>query len=154
MLCSTQTTRINVARHKTDPLLYPQHVLLITTSQRTPALTCFITVPRNTLEELLKLFFYAKRVIKSFTALSNCENIKVGNMAQRGSRAQSFYGTNVMGDVYDRRATNEKQFLVDSEMENVTDRLFNFSKDRLGPKFCLEKIDVSLTASNVLLSWR
>ena len=66
--------------------------------------------------------------------------------AQRGSSAQNVEVTQLIGAVGNNSLKEEleacKQFLVDSEMENVRQRVYNFAMDTRDPKNLLEKSNV------------
>ena len=70
--------------------------------------------------------------------------------AQRGSSAQKFDFTQLMGDVYDKRPKDNSpkeeremctQFLVGDGMENGRHRVHKFVMNTLDPKYLLEKLD-------------
>ena len=67
--CGFQTTRLNNARHK-KILFGPLHVLLAAAFRQSPELISIITLPRNTLRQLLGLFFNAKYVTNTLKALT------------------------------------------------------------------------------------
>ena len=102
--------------------LDPLHALLAPTFQQIPEMKSSITLPRNTLKQLLGLFIIAKYVTKSVTAFTICENIMERNMEHREFQELKSVGfEQLMKDVDDKSLKEEletcKHFLVDNEME-------------------------------------
>ena len=78
--CGTQNTGLNFARHRKRLLLEDRFVLSVPFSPQSPELKRIITLPRNTLRQLLGLFKTAKYVTKLFIAFTSWKNKSGRNM--------------------------------------------------------------------------
>ena len=119
----TQLKRGTLYDTSQEVLLEPLHALFAPFFQQYPELKGNITLPRNTLNQLLGLFINANYVTKTFTAFTIWENISRRNMENREvEEIKMFDVAHVLVDADDNSLKEEletrKHFLVDSEMEN------------------------------------
>ena len=108
----------------------------------------------STKSRVEKIYHIAKKHIvhkcnlsdKDFHSFYNLREHKWKEIgAQRSSGARTVDVAHVMGDVDDKGLKEElktfKHFLVDSEMENGLQKVYNSAMDTLDPKYQLDKLD-------------
>ena len=113
----TQITKLIIARHKKSCSAGHWFVPNVPTSLQNRELTWTITLPRNTLKQLLGLFMNGKNMTDFHSLFSLREQKLKERGGQWGLGAQSLDVAQLMGDVVDNSLTEDletcKQFLLD-----------------------------------------
>ena len=136
--CGSETTRFNLARHKKRCSAWSLTCFSFTNCSTKPELKRIVTLPKNTLRERLGLFKNAKHVTKALAAFTYCENMSGGSVEHREVQVlKMFRVTQLMGDVVGTSLREEletcKHLLVDSEIENGRQSVYNNATDNLDP---------------------
>ena len=143
--CGTQTTKLNLARHKKScsaGTLYCTQCPNFSTKSQNDLNT---TLLRSTVPQNLKLLPSFNFVIDfpGFYALRQHRNIRHGMQIGLGTRDVDV--EHIVGDDVDHRLREElrscQQFKVDSELERARHKVFSYAVEKLNAEIVDEKLD-------------